>query len=153
MEQELKFIDTINRALAERKINDSRYRRVRVMRISLDRELSYLSKLDRRPELLAELRDYGIMKWRRFIKERDAWKDDTQALRADRRKCQSEMGTLGRVPIPVPAMRSVERSSPALDAIWRSAGTLGRVPKPSRSLSRPARPAREPANFDLRDAL
>ncbi len=83
MEQELKFIDTINRALADKKINDSRYRRVRVMRISLDRELSYLSKLDRRPELLAELRDYGIMKWRRFVKERDAWKDDTQALRAE----------------------------------------------------------------------
>ncbi len=83
MEQELKFIDTINRALAERKINDSKYRRIRVMRISLDRELNYQSKLDCRPELLAELRDYGIMKWRRFVKERNAWMDDTRALRAE----------------------------------------------------------------------
>ena len=80
MEQELKFIDTINRALAERKIHDSKYRRIRVARISLDRELNYRSKLDRSPELLAELRDYGIMKWKRFVKERNAWMDDTRAF-------------------------------------------------------------------------
>ncbi|HSY40992.1 MAG TPA: hypothetical protein VLA79_15745, partial [Polyangia bacterium] len=83
MEQELKFIDTINRALAERKIHDSKYRRIRVARIALDRELNYRSKLDRSPELLAELRDYGIMKWKRFVKERTAWMDDTRALRME----------------------------------------------------------------------
>jgi NTE family protein len=83
MEQELKFIDTINRALAERKIHDSKYRRIRVARISLDRELNYRSKLDRSPELLGELRDYGIMKWKRFVKERNAWMDDTRALRME----------------------------------------------------------------------
>jgi NTE family protein len=83
MEQELKFIDTINRALAERKIHDSKYRRIRTARISLDRELNYRSKLDRSPELLAELRDYGIMKWKRFVKERNAWMDDTRALRME----------------------------------------------------------------------
>ena len=49
MEQELKFIDTINRALAERKIHDSEYRRIQGRRISLDRELNYRSKLDRPP--------------------------------------------------------------------------------------------------------
>ena len=52
-------------------------------RIALDRELNYRSKLDRRPELLAELRDYGIMKWKRFVKERHAWMDDTRALRME----------------------------------------------------------------------
>jgi NTE family protein len=83
MEQELKFIDTINRALAERKIHDSKYRRIRVARIALDRELNYRSKLDRSPELLSELRDYGIMKWKRFVKERTAWMDDTRALRME----------------------------------------------------------------------
>jgi NTE family protein len=83
MEQELKFIDTINRALAERKIQDSKYRRIRVSRICLDRELNYRSKLDRSPQLVGELRDYGIMKWKRFVKERTAWMDDTRALRLE----------------------------------------------------------------------
>jgi NTE family protein len=83
MEQELKFIDSINRAIAEKKIVDSKYRRIRVSRISLDRELNYRSKLDRRPEFLAELREYGLMKWRRFVKERQAWQADTRALRME----------------------------------------------------------------------
>ena len=68
---------------AERKIQDSKYRRIRVGRISLDRELDYRSKLNRSPELLAEFRDYGIMKWRRFVKERTAWMEDTRALRME----------------------------------------------------------------------
>jgi len=83
MEQELGFIETMNRALAEKKISDSKYRRIRVARISLDRELGYRTKLDRRPELMAELRDYGIMKWRRFVKERQAWLEEKQALRME----------------------------------------------------------------------
>ncbi len=83
MEQELGFIDSINRAIADKKLVDSKYRRIRVARISLDRELNYRSKLDRNPELLGELRDYGIMKWRRFLKERQAWMDDTRALRME----------------------------------------------------------------------
>ena len=41
-------------------------------RIALDRELSYRSKLDRRPELLDELREYGKTKCRWFLKEREA---------------------------------------------------------------------------------
>jgi NTE family protein len=80
MEQELSFIDTINRALAEGRLNDPKFRRIQVARISLDRELSYQSKLDRRPELLDELRDYGQMKWRRFVKEREARKADKNAI-------------------------------------------------------------------------
>ncbi len=83
MEQELGFIESINRAIAEKKLVDSKYRRIRVARISLDRELDYRSKLDRRPDLLSELRDYGIMKWRRFLKERQAWIDDTRALQQE----------------------------------------------------------------------
>lgn len=83
MEQELKFIDEMNRALADKKLLDPKYRRIRVSRISLDRELNYRSKLDRRPEFLAELREYGIMKWRRFVKERQAWQADTRALRLE----------------------------------------------------------------------
>jgi NTE family protein len=70
MEQELKFIEVINRAIAQGKLTNSEYRPIRVGRISLDRELDYRSKLDRRPELLEELREYGHAKWRWFRKDR-----------------------------------------------------------------------------------
>jgi len=72
MEQELSFIQQINRAIADGKINDPSYRPVRVARISLERELGYRSKLDRRAELLEELREFGRTKARWFLKEREA---------------------------------------------------------------------------------
>jgi NTE family protein len=72
MEQELSFIESINKALAQGKLNDPRYRRTRVARIALDRELGYRSKLDRRPELLDELREFGKTKCRWFLKERES---------------------------------------------------------------------------------
>jgi NTE family protein len=72
MEQELQFIEVINRAIARGKILDPRYRPVQISRISLDRDLSYRSKLDRRPELLEELREYGRTKCRWFLKERES---------------------------------------------------------------------------------
>ncbi len=72
MEQELKFIDVINRAIAAGKLTDSKFRRIVVARIALDRELGYRSKLDRRPELLEELREYGKTKCRWFLKERES---------------------------------------------------------------------------------
>jgi NTE family protein len=72
MEQELNFIETINQALVEGKLNDSRFRRTRVSRISLDRELGYHTKLDRRPSLLDELREFGRTKSRWFLKERES---------------------------------------------------------------------------------
>ena len=80
MEQELKFIETINRALTQGRLNDPKFRRISVSRIELDRELEYRSKLDRRPELLGELRAYGQMKWRRFVKEREARFDERSAF-------------------------------------------------------------------------
>jgi NTE family protein len=70
MEQELRFIESINRAIARGAITDPRFRPVRVSRIAMDRELGYRTKLDRRPELLAELREYGKTKCRWFLKER-----------------------------------------------------------------------------------
>jgi len=71
MEQELKFIQVINTAIAKGRLTDTKYRPIRVSRIALDRELSYRSKVDRRPELLEELREYGRTKWRWFLKERE----------------------------------------------------------------------------------
>jgi NTE family protein len=70
MEQELSFIDRLNEAVASGKIDKTRYRPIRVARIALDRELGYQSKLDRDPEFLEGLREYGKTKARWFLKDR-----------------------------------------------------------------------------------
>jgi NTE family protein len=72
LEQELTLIDMLNRGIARGRINDPNLHPMRVSRISMDRELSYQSKLDRRPKHLDELREFGRTKWRLFLKERDS---------------------------------------------------------------------------------
>ena len=72
MEQELRFIESINRKIAQGIIDRDKFRHIRVTRIALDRELGYTSKLDRRPEWLNELREYGRTKCRWFLREREA---------------------------------------------------------------------------------
>jgi NTE family protein len=72
MEQELGFIDTLNRAIRNGRLKDPRFHPIEVSRISLDRELNYRSKLDRRPQFLDELREYGKTKCRWFLREREA---------------------------------------------------------------------------------
>jgi NTE family protein len=74
MEQELRFIETLNRAAAAGKLNNADFHPIQVGRIPLDRDLGYRSKLDRRPEFLEELRDYGKAKSRWFLKERESGK-------------------------------------------------------------------------------
>ena len=51
-----------------------KFQPIHVSRIPLDRELGYRSKLDRRPEFLEELREYGRTKSRWFLKERESRK-------------------------------------------------------------------------------
>ena len=80
MEQELTLIDIINRLIATGKLNDPKYHPIHVTRINLDRDLGYASKLDRRPEFLDELREYGRAKARWFLKERQGKKYTLQAL-------------------------------------------------------------------------
>ncbi len=70
MEQELSFIDFINRAVRAGQLAGSGLRPIRVSRIALDRELGYRTKLDRRLELIEELMEYGHAKARGFLKER-----------------------------------------------------------------------------------
>ena len=72
MEQELSFIESINRALARGILTGTRYRPIRISRIAMERDLPHQSKLDRRPELLRELREFGRTKCRWFLKERAA---------------------------------------------------------------------------------
>jgi len=72
MEQELAFIDTLNRAIRAGRLTDTNFRPIQVSRISLDRELDHRSKMDRRPAFIEELREYGKTKCRWFLKEREA---------------------------------------------------------------------------------
>jgi NTE family protein len=77
MEQELGFIEVINRAIAKGVLTDPKYRPIQVARIALDRDLDYRSKMDRRPELLEELRMQGQTKWRWFLKDRQSRLEST----------------------------------------------------------------------------
>jgi NTE family protein len=70
MEQELGFIETFNRVIARGVVNDPSLREIRISRIALDRDLPSRSKLDRRPELLGDLLQYGQTKSREFLKNR-----------------------------------------------------------------------------------
>jgi NTE family protein len=83
MEQEIHFIETINRALAEGFICNPKYRPIVVSRIRLDRELGYASKMSRSPNLLADLQQYGETKARLFYKERSRKHYALQALSVD----------------------------------------------------------------------
>jgi NTE family protein len=72
MEQELGFIEFINRVIRSGKVNELGMRPIRVARIALDRELGYRTKLDRNPEFLDGLMEYGQAKCRWFLRERRA---------------------------------------------------------------------------------
>jgi NTE family protein len=72
MEQELGFIDALNRAIRNGRLSDPNFHPIQVSRIPLDRELNYRSKLDRRPEWIQELREYGNTKCRWFLRERES---------------------------------------------------------------------------------
>jgi NTE family protein len=77
--QELAFIDAINRAIERGVMTDPRYKIVRVERIYLDRALHYRTKLDRRPEFIRELMQYGQTKWHAFARDRT---DETPTQKA-----------------------------------------------------------------------
>jgi NTE family protein len=90
MEQELRFIEMINRAIVTGRLSGTKFHPIHVMRIPLDRSLGYRSKLDRRPEFLEELREYGRAKSRWFLKERDSRRYAMEALDAKRSSATSK---------------------------------------------------------------
>jgi NTE family protein len=90
MEQELKFIEMINRALVTGRLSGSRFHPIHVGRVSLGQSLGYRSKLDRRPEFLRELMEYGKSKSRWFLKDRESGKYATEALNATGSNAASE---------------------------------------------------------------
>jgi NTE family protein len=71
MEQELHFIESINRAISQGIASQTKYRPIEITRIPMDRDLGYRTKLDRRPELLHELREYGQTRCRLFLRDRE----------------------------------------------------------------------------------
>jgi NTE family protein len=74
LEQEIGFIESNNRAIAQGRFKDPAFRPIHISRIPLDRDLGYRSKLDRRPEFLWELKEYGKTKSRWFLQERESRK-------------------------------------------------------------------------------
>ncbi len=70
MEQELRFIETFNRAIATGTIMDPNYRKISIQRIALDRALHSRTKVDRSQELLDDLLAYGHAKAKWFLKDR-----------------------------------------------------------------------------------
>jgi NTE family protein len=80
MEQELRMIEMINRALAEGRLNDPKFHPIKTTRIAFDRDLDYRSKLDRTPSFLEELRLYGRVKSKGFLREREGQKYALRAL-------------------------------------------------------------------------
>jgi NTE family protein len=80
MEQELRLIAMINQLIAAGTLSDPKYHPIHVARINLDRDLEYSSKLNRCPAFLGELREYGKVKARWFLKEREKLKYTLKAL-------------------------------------------------------------------------
>lgn len=80
LEQELTLIEMINRLIAKGVLTDPRYHPIHIARLTFDSELGYETKLDRRPEFLAELRLHGKSKARWFLKDRESRKYALKAL-------------------------------------------------------------------------
>ncbi|MEF8842662.1 MAG: patatin-like phospholipase family protein [Haloarculaceae archaeon] len=66
LNQELRFIETVNEWVDEGKLDDEEHRHVEVRRIEFGRRLSCSSKLDRSPEFLGELFEAGRERARAF---------------------------------------------------------------------------------------
>jgi NTE family protein len=80
LEQEIGFIEENNRTIADGRLREPKYGPIHIARIPLDRDLGYRSKLDRRPEFLRELMEYGRTKSRWFLQERESRKYAMKAL-------------------------------------------------------------------------
>src|SRR3954454_28944 len=66
--------------LTDLDINELRVIHIQIARVPLGRDLGYRSKLDRRPEFLRELKEYGMTKSRWFLQERESRKYAMAAL-------------------------------------------------------------------------
>ena len=80
MEQELREIEMINRALAKGIVLDPKFHPIFVSRIQMDREFGCRSKMSRSPEFLADLERYGRSKARLFLREREGKLHTLKAL-------------------------------------------------------------------------
>lgn len=71
LNQELRFVETVNRWLARGDLPEEEYRHTEIRRLKLDKSLDYTSKLDRNPEFLEELTAAGIETTERFLEDVD----------------------------------------------------------------------------------
>lgn len=70
LEQEVHFIEKINELLASKQLDGSRYKRIQIHRLRLQRDLDLPSKLDRRPEFIADLMAHGQREAEKFLQSR-----------------------------------------------------------------------------------
>lgn len=66
LNQELRFVETVNEWIASGKLDDSSYRHVEIRRLPFGRRLSRSSKLDRSPAFVEELFEAGRTRAREF---------------------------------------------------------------------------------------
>ena len=59
LERDLQFIERMNDLIAKGDLTGDGYRTVKIRRITMNRDLDYASKLDRRPGFIRNLMDYG----------------------------------------------------------------------------------------------
>ena len=145
----------LNRAIAQGRLNDPKFHPIDVARIPLDRELSYRSKLDRRPEFLDELREYGRTKWRWFLQGARGEVRDRGSAATIHRRC--EEGAHGswafesRASGPTCPSRIVTNHE--LAAPGRHLATNGSPPRPASASGGSRRPTRRPSDMGCQAAL
>jgi NTE family protein len=70
LEQELHPIETINTLIAQGRLNGSEFKPITVRRIEMQRELDYVSKLDRSPAFIGDMLAYGEERADAFLRGR-----------------------------------------------------------------------------------
>jgi NTE family protein len=70
LEQEIRFLQKINRLLERGSLIDGHYRHIEVHRIVMDHDLGDLSKFDRSPAFIARMMSYGRDRAAQFLEKR-----------------------------------------------------------------------------------
>jgi hypothetical protein len=70
LEQELRFLQKINRLIECGSLIDGHYRHIEVHRIAMEHDLGEVSKFDRSPGFIARMKNYGRERAAQFLEKR-----------------------------------------------------------------------------------
>lgn len=59
LEQELYFVNKINKFVGSKTLTNDKYKEIFVQQVIMERDLPYSSKLDRNPEFIKDMMKYG----------------------------------------------------------------------------------------------